>query len=176
MASKTVKPVPARKKSTTATDNPKEPSINTITVNKQAEGNSYKIILTVSTTSLSGSCDLQIQLGLSDSGDLYLRIYSSTGTGLYSRQWISLDEAWQCLTDWPHGPVTAMALFPMFRNRSVNTAGYTLSVLLSLGLLTPSQEKTRHFDLVDDDRFAAIVADLNATHSTPAKRKPKAKV
>jgi hypothetical protein len=166
---------PAEKKptTTTATDDPQEASIKTINVKKQAKSDNYKILLTASTTSLSGACDLQYQLGLSESGDLCIRIHSSTGTGLFSRQWQPLDETWKCLMDWRHGPVTALAMFPLWRNRSVNTAGYTLSVLLSLGLLTPSQEKPRHFDLVDDDRFAATVADLKATHSTPRKRKPK---
>ena len=171
------KPAPAKKKptTTTATNNSQEASIKTNNVNKQAEGNNYKILKTATTPSLSGACDLQYQLGLNESGDLAIRIHSSSGTGLYSHQWISLNGSWQCLNDWDHGPVTAMALFPIFRNRSVNTAGYSLSVMASLGLLTPSKEKTRHFDLVDDDRFAAIVADLKATHSSPRKRKPKLK-
>jgi hypothetical protein len=155
MSSKTV---PAKSKPTTAT-----------------EDTTYKVIATATTTSLSGACDLKYQLGLSDSGDLGARIHSSSGTGLYSRQWISLDEAWQCLTDWEHGPVTALALFPMYRNQSVNTPAYVTAVLLDIGLLTPSQEKPRHFDLIDDDRFAATVADLKATHSTPRKAKPKVK-
>jgi len=171
------KPVPAKKKSTTttATDGPKEASTKPSNVNKQEEPNSYKIVLTTSTRSLSGSCDLQYQLSLSEYDDLCLRIYSSTGTGLFSRQWISLDEAWKCLTDWDHGPVAAMALFPMFRNQSVNTPAYVTAALLDMSLLTPSKEKARHFDLVDDDRFAAIVADLKAKHKQPSKRKPKAK-
>jgi hypothetical protein len=152
------RPIPKNQKSNTAT-----------------EDTTYKVIVTASTASLSGACVLEYQLGLSESGDLGARIHSSSGTGIYCRQWSSLDELWSCLTDWSHGPISAIALFPMYRNRSINTPGYQTSVLADIGLLTPSQEKPRHFDLVDDDRFAAIVADLKATHSTPRKAKPKVK-
>jgi hypothetical protein len=171
MASKTV---PAKKKPTTATDDPQEPSIKTINVNKQAEGNNYKIIKTATTQSLSGACDLEYQLGLSESGDRCLRINSSTGTGLYSHQWISLDEAWKCLTDWDHGPVTALALFPLWKYRSINTAGFVLAILASLELLTTSEEKKRHWDLVSEDQYQATVQALMKQHN--ASRKGKAKL
>jgi hypothetical protein len=171
MASKTVKTVPARKKPTTTTNDSQEASVTTINEKKQAESGSYKIIKTATTPSLSGACDLQYQLRLSESGDLCLRIHSSTGTGLYSRQWISLDEAWKCLTDWDHGPVTALALFPLWKYRSINTAGFVLAVLVSLELLTPSEEKKRHWDLASEDQYQATVQALIKQHSASRKGK-----
>jgi hypothetical protein len=167
MASKTV---PATKKPTTTSD-AKEASITTTNVNKQTVDTTYKVIVTASTTSLSSTCDLKYQLGLSDSGDLGARIHSSSGTGFYSHQWISLDEAWKCLTDWDHGPVTALALFPLWKYRSINTAGFILAMLVSLELLTPSEEKKRHWDLVSEDQYQATVQALMKQHSVSRKGK-----
>jgi hypothetical protein len=134
---------------------------------EQPDNTNIKTIHAISTPSLSGSCDLETQLGISKDGNLYLRINSSTGNGLYSRQWLSLDQAWSCLSDWEHGTITALSLFPLWEFRSINTAGYILKILIELGLLTPSREKPHHWDLASEEQYRATVVDLKKKHQSP---------
>ncbi len=146
---------------------------------EQSDDSNIKAILTATTTSLSGACDLQYQLGLCKEGNLYMRIHSSSGSGIYSDKWVSLDRAWACLKEWEFGAVTALALFPLWRHRSINTAGFILSVLVSLGLLTASSEKQRHWELVSDDQYQSTVKGLlkehqPKSHTNARKRKSKA--
>ncbi len=139
---------------------------------EQSDDSNINAINTATTTSLSGTCDLQYQLGLCQEGNLYMRIHSSSGSGIYSDKWISLDRAWDCLAEWEFGAVTALALFPLWRHRSINTAGFILSVLVSLGLLTSSAAKQRHWELVSDDQYQSTVKALLKEHQSKHQPKP----
>lgn len=153
-------------------------STSTPNATEQSGNSDIRVVHTIRTPSLSGTCDLEAQLGLCDTGILHIRISSSTGNGYYCRNWVGLDKLWSHLSDWPHDTITALSLFPIWEFRSINTAGYILKVLIDLGLLNPSTEKQRHWDLVSEEKFQAIVADLKAkhqskSHSPAGKRKAK---
>jgi hypothetical protein len=131
---------------------------------KPADKDSKEIILTKTISNLSGTADLEFQLA-KEAGNLYLRISNNQGKGMYSRNWISVKDLWDCLIAWPHGTITALALFPLWKHRSINTAGFIMAVLVTLKLLTPSQEKKRHYTLVTADQFLETVASLEQRQS-----------
>ena len=143
---------------------------------EQSDNSNITATLTNCTTSLSGSCELQYQLGFCPDDDLYIRINSSTGNGFYCRNWVSVDALWSHLSEWPHDTVTSLSLFKFkaWEFRSINTAGYALRALIDLGLLTASTEKQRHWDLVSEDQYQATVADLKKAHSPSRKGKAEA--
>ena len=150
-------------------------SIPTPNATEQSDNSNIQVILTTTTPSLSGACDLKYQLGLCIKSNLHLRIHFSSGNGYYSRNWVSLDTLWRCLSDWEHGTITALALFSLWPFRSINTAGYILRSLIDLGLLTPSTEKPRHWNLVSENQYQSIMTDLKASHSSTPKGKAKAR-
>jgi hypothetical protein len=159
------KPVPTKKKHTTATDKstgPKEPSITTI---KKS-----------TCKTLQGTATLTYHIGLDDTGAIQWKIAASTGNGMYSREYVAFTDIQKALADWPGDlPITSMTLRPLFQGKSVNTPAFLLATLVKEGILAPVPDKKRHYQLGDAKPFLAEVDKLKASHSQSGKAKPKAK-
>ena len=157
MASKTV---PAKKKptTTTATDDPQEASITTI---KKS-----------TCKTLNGSATLTYHIGLDDDGAIQWKIAASTGTGMFSTEYVAFTDIQKALADWPGDlPITSMTLRALFQGKSVNTPAFLLATLVKEGILEPVPDKKRHYQIGDLE----VVADLKAAHSQSGKTKPRAK-
>jgi hypothetical protein len=94
---------------------------------------------------VSGKSTLTYHLCVDPDDHAYLRVNGNTGGGFFSKEWVSLDHIKAVLDGIPAGghPVATLDLFPLFKNRSVNTPGYLLAVLLNEGLLSPLADKKR---------------------------------
>tara|TARA_R110001599_G_C12251124_1_gene659632 strand:+ start:1713 stop:2255 length:543 start_codon:yes stop_codon:yes gene_type:complete len=162
MASKSV---PAKKKPTSATDESQEASSTTdktdITTVKKATCNN-----------LLGTATLGYEIGIqAETSALYWRVSSNTGNGYWSRAWVKFTDIQKALTDWPKDlPLTSMALRPLFTG-SVNTSSFLLATLVNEGVLEPVPDNLRHFQIGNLN----AVAELQSSHSKPAKAKPRAK-
>ena len=158
MASKTV---PAKKKSTTATEDAQEASITTI---KKA-----------TSKNLQGTATLTYHIGLDETSALYWKIHANSGNGMFSNQWVAFNDIQKATADWPADlPITSMTLRPLLTG-SVNTSSFLLATLVNEGILQQVPDKKRHYQLGDAKPFLAEMDKLKATHNKPGKAKPKVK-
>jgi len=143
MTKKTVKKKAApKKKATTKKTKVDEPSL--------------KIIQTAKCQTVSNKSTLTYNVGVDDKSDIFIRVYSNSGGGYFSNEWVSLDHITSILADAPDGqPITSINLIPLFKGKSVNTPGYLLAVLLKEGLLASIEDKKRKYRFVDADKFMA---------------------
>jgi hypothetical protein len=156
MASKTV---PAKKKSTTATDDAQEPTITTI---KKA-----------TSKNLQGTATLTYHIGLDDTSALHWKIHANSGNGMFSSEWVAFADIQKALADWPDElAVTSMTLRPLLTG-SVNTSSFLLATLVNEGILQQVPDKKRHYQLGDAKPFLAEMSKLKATHNKTSKAKPK---
>ena len=156
------KPVRAKKKPTTATDDSQEASITTI---KKA-----------TCKTLQGTATLTYHIGLDDTGAISWKIHSSTGNGMFCAQWVAFADIQQALDSWPKdSPIVSFALYPLFTGKSVNTPSFLLATLVNEGILQQVPSKKRHYQLGDAKAFLAEMDKLKATHNKPGKAKPKVK-
>jgi hypothetical protein len=159
MASKTV---PAKKKSTTTTDNAQEASITTI--KKSTSKN------------LQGTATLTYHIGLDNTSALYWKIHANSGNGMFSSEWVAFNDIQQTLDKWPKdSPIVSMALYPLFNGKSVNTPSFLLATLVKEGILEVVPGKKRHYQLGDAKPFLAEMDKLKATRSQSSKGKPRAR-
>lgn len=159
------KPVPAKKKPTSATNDSQETSTT-------ADKTDITTIKKATCSNLLGTQTLGFEIGIQDkTSALYWRISSNTGNGYWDQSWVKFTDIQKALTDWPKGlPLTSMALRPLFTG-SVNTSSFLLATLAHAGVLEPVPEKLRHYRIANLD----AVAELTAAHTKPAKPNPKAK-
>ena len=159
MASKTV---PTKKKSTTATNEPQEAPITTVKKN---------------CPNLSQSGTIGYAISISDSGAIKFSLISSSGSGHFSKAKVGLDQALASMAEFEKKhPLTSLALKDVYQaNTSVNSWSYLMACFLEEQLVEPHPDHPRRFKLADPGRFLASIEELKATHSTPRKRKPKAK-
>jgi hypothetical protein len=156
------KPVRTKKKSTTATEDNKEPTVTTI---KKA-----------TSKNLQGTATLTYHICLDDTSALYWKIHSNSGNGMFSSEWVAFADIQQTLDKWPKdSPITSMALYPLFTGKSVNTPSFLLATLVKEGILEVVPGKKRHYQLGDAKPFLSEVDKLKATHSQPSKAKPRVK-
>jgi hypothetical protein len=162
MASKTV---PAKKKTTTATDKSTDTQEASITTIKKS-----------TCKTLQGTATLTYHIGLDDTGALFWKIAASTGNGMFSTEYVSFTDIQKALADWPGDlPITSMTLRPLFQGKSVNTPAFLLATLVKEGVLEPVPDKKRHYQLGDAKPFLGKIDMLKATHSQSGKAKPRAK-
>jgi hypothetical protein len=155
------KPVPAKNKSTTATNDPLEVSITTI---KKS-----------TCKTLQGTATLTYHIGLDDTGAIHWKIAASTGNGMYSREYVAFTDIQKALADWPGDlPITSMTLRPLFQGKSVNTPAFLLATLVKEGVLAPVPDKKRHYQLGDPAAFLAAVDEKKGNHSQSGKARPRA--
>jgi hypothetical protein len=137
-----------------------------------------RIIEKATCPTLTGKSNVSYHWGSGSEGDLLLRISGNTGGGYFSQEWVPLEAIRKALAKQPEN-LSAVALFPLFRGKSVNTPGYLLAVLKHEKLVEPVKGKQRRFQLAGDDVFEEKVRQLQPTiaKKAPAKKKraPRAK-
>ena len=143
MTTKTVKKKAPRKKSSAA----------------KTDDLSPKIILTSKCQTLTKKSTLTYHVGSDDEENIFIRVFSNSGGGYFSNEWISLDKIMSILqnaTD--DGPITSINLIPLFKGQSSNTPGFMLAALLNEGVLAPLEDKKRSYVFSGVDKFLAKIA------------------
>jgi hypothetical protein len=86
------------------------------------------------------------QVGLGESGTVYLAVKDNEGGGYFSPEWVSLARVRACLADHlDSGEAFATPLLRgAYRNRSVNNGGFLAAILRHEGLLGPAQRPQLH--------------------------------
>lgn len=123
--------------------------------------------------SLSGKSKLTYEVGCGASGELCLRIAKNSGTGFYSGAWVALERVHALLHKSTTRPITSYTLSPLFKGRSVNTAGFVLAVLKHEGLVQQDAEKPRTYEVLDGKAFMAEIQQLLGAAGTAGKASPK---
>ena len=153
------KPVPAKRKPTTATDDSQEASSTKIK--------------TANCSNLSQTGTVGYAISVTNSGTIELSLTSSSGNGYFSKAKVSFDELITSLQKFESShPLTSLAIKDAYPpHTSVNSWSMTMAVLFAEGLVAPHPLFSRRFKLSD----SATVQKWKAAHSQPGKGKPKAK-
>ena len=93
------------------------------------------ILKTAKCPTLSGKSTLTYHLGKSSSDELFVKVSANTGGGFFNEEWISLESIREALEKQTEETITAVALYPLFRGKSVNTPAFLLAVLIQEGLV-----------------------------------------
>ena len=143
MTNKTVKKkAPRKKSSTTKTDDL-----------------SPKIILTSKCPTVSNKSTLTYNVGSDDEDNIFIRVFSNSGGGYFSNEWVSLDKIMSILQDaTDDNPITSINLIPLFKGQSSNTPGFLLAALLNEGVLALFEDKKRSYVFSGVDKFMAKIA------------------
>ena len=123
-----------------------------------------KILKKGTCLTLSGKSKLSYVIGTDDK-EVYIRIASNTGGGFYSGEWIAVQDIESALNKTPDN-ITSLALFKLFKGKSVNTPGYLLAVLKHEGVVEAVRGKKRRHMLVDIGR----IANPTTKKATPKKK------
>lgn len=110
---------------------------------------------------LSDSAKLGYHIGCNAESQIMLRVHSNTGSGYFSREWVSMDALLKALDKAPkEKPLTAFWLHPLFVGKSINTPSFMMAVLLEEGLV---KKVERCYELVSPDAFVGEVNKLIAS-------------
>ncbi len=128
--------------------------------------------------SLEGKATLTYRVGTDNTSALHWQIYSNTGGGFFSDEWVPFKVIHKALTDWEkERPITSMALRSVFKKgKSVNTPAFLMASLVKEGILERVEGKKRQFQLGDVKAFLAAVEHFQDKHKPAGKGKAKAKV
>ena len=139
-----------------------------------AEGNTEHIRVLKSGTcpSLSGKSKLGYEVGCGVNSDLRVRVSKNSGTGFFSKDWIAWDDLGGVLGKGNGKSITSGSLAPLFKGRSINTAGFLLAVLKCEGLVRPMAGKARCYERLDGTAF---LSEISAPMGAPGKVKPAVK-
>ena len=107
---------------------------------------------------LSGSAKLGYHIGCTADSKIHLHVHSNSGSGYFSKEWVSLDAILKALDKAPKGkPLTAFWLSPLFVGKSINTPSFLMAVLLQEGLV---QKDERCYERLSHDAFVIEVNKL----------------
>ena len=138
MTTKTVKKKTVKKKAPSKKTAKKK-------VSDKTEEQSLKIIQTSKCQTISGKSTLTYNVGVDDEGHMHIRVFSNTGGGFFSNEWIFIDDITALLGDVTGEHITSINLIPLFKGKSVNTPSFLLAALVNEGLLRPFEGKKRLF-------------------------------
>lgn len=118
---------------------------------------------------LTRKSQLTYEIGKDDADALHLRITSNTGGGFYSGEWIALKDIEAALAKTPEA-ITSLALFKLFKGKSVNTPAFLLAALKQEGVVEAVKGRQRQHRLVDLGRIALPDAAPTKAKATPRKK------
>ena len=129
--------------------------------------------------SFSGMNRLTYQLGSRTGNDAYIRVVANSGTGVFTDQWISMDDIENiCIKG---KALTSWLLFPLFKCKSINTPAFLLAALYHEEVVQKGTKKKRTYEAAHPEYLRAEVKRLYAAGvnlgagSTTAKKEATAK-
>jgi hypothetical protein len=137
-----------------------------------------RILKTSNCPNLSGSAKLSYHIGCTPESKIQFRIFANTGSGFFSREWVSFDAILKAIDKCPKDkPLNAFWLGPLFAGKSINTPSFLMAVLLAEGLVKKVErnyEKVSHAGFVSEvNKLIASGVDLK-DDAKPPKAKSKA--
>jgi len=136
-----------------------------------------RILKTASCPSLSGKSRLTYEIACSDNVDdqseIALRIATNTGGGFFSDEWLPLTAVEKIVSgSAAKKGLTSTTLHPLFKGKSINTAGFLLAVLKAEGAVQLQAGKTRLYEVGDFEGFLAATRALMQPVSGKAAKPP----
>lgn len=126
---------------------------------------------------LSGTSELSYHIAVDAKEVLYLKSTSNTGSGHFSDEWVAYSDA---KTAFPLGPTSSIPLRKIFKNKSLNSSGFLLAILLNLGIVEPVPGKLRRYQTCPDDAFLKLMdaliesdEDLSIAHTDAVTQVPQ---
>lgn len=107
---------------------------------------------------LSGSARLGYHIGCNAESKILLHVHSNSGSGYFSKEWVSLDAVLKALGKCPKDkPLTAFWLGSLFVGKSINTPSFLMAVLLEEALV---KKVERCYELLSHDAIVSEVKKL----------------
>ncbi|MBR9890002.1 MAG: hypothetical protein GYB20_20160 [Oceanospirillales bacterium] len=138
-----------------------------------------RVIKSASCPTLTGTSELSYHIAVDAEKALYLKLSSNTGNGHFSNEYIAYNDA---KSAFPLGPTSSIPLRKLFKNKSLNSSGFLLAILLNLGIAEPFPGKLRRYQTCSDEAFLKSIdiliqsgEDLSIAHTDPATSIPPPK-
>jgi hypothetical protein len=109
--------------------------------------------------SLSGKSTLNYEIGVNENDDVFLRVAGNTGGGYFSAEWVSLEALEAAFTKRPDN-ISSIALFGLFKGKSVNTPSFVLAVARHEGIVKLRKGRQRKHELGDLEGFRERIRKL----------------
>jgi len=109
--------------------------------------------------SLSGRSTLEYQIGCTPDSEVLFRINKNSGTGKFNSEWISTNAILQLIEE-AGGPFYSSLLTRLYEKKSVNSAGFLLSILKQEGLV----------QALEDGGYERTKKDIKTLIKKPSRR------
>ena len=133
-----------------------EPATDTET-NSETSPESHpeiRVLKTASCPSRSGKSQLSYSLGHDSTGRIQFQVNGNDGGGYFNADWVPQSSIQAVLDKLPKGKgITSATFRPIYASKSTNSPGFLAGVLLHCGLLQPSTDKARCYELRDPKAF-----------------------
>ena len=127
-------------------------------------GPEIRILKTASCRSLSGKSNLTFNSGCSPAGEIQFQVIANDGGGYFNDDWVAQSSIQAVLDKLPKGsPITSATFRAIYPSKSTNSPGFLAAILLHCGLLQPSKDKPRCYELGSPDKF---ISEVNALLGT----------
>ena len=109
---------------------------------------------------LTGKSTLSYHVGCNAASEIQFSVVANSSPGRFNNDWTSFDVIQKSIDSGT--PVSSVALSPLFRGKSSNTAAFLMAVLKSEGLVQDSKQKKRNYERLDTKAFMADMKKLMA--------------
>lgn len=139
-------------------------------------GPTVRILKRATCPSLSGKSSLAYEVGITEKGEVQLRVVANSGGGTWSNEWQTLGAIRGALDKVPAGkPVTASAFDKLFSGASQNSPYFLAATLKHVGMIVSSETSKRCYQRAEPTAFLDEVKDLIGGKTTEAKKGTRAK-
>ena len=123
-----------------------------------------RILKTASCKSLSGKSKLMFNIGCNPAGEIQFQVTGNDGGGYWNDDWVAQSSIQAVLDRLPKGsPITSATFRTIYPSKSTNSPGFLAAVLRDIGLLQPSKDKPRCYELGSPNEF---ISEVNALLGT----------
>jgi len=123
-----------------------------------------RVLKTASCPSLSGKSNLTFNVGCNTVGEIQFQVTGNDGGGYWNDDWVAQSSIQAVLDRLPKGsPITSATFRSIYPSKSTNSPGFLAAVLRDIGLLQPSKDKPRCYELGSPNDF---ISEVNALLGT----------
>ncbi len=123
-----------------------------------------RILKTATCPSLSRKSNLTFNVGCNTVGEIQFQVIANDGGGYFNDDWVAQSSIQAVLDRLPKGsPITSATFRAIYPSKSTNSPGFLAAILVHCGLLQPSKDKPRCYELGSPDKF---ISEVNALLGT----------
>jgi len=127
-----------------------------------------RVLKTASCKSLSGKSKLTFNIGCNPAGEIQFQVTGNDGGGYWNDDWVAQSSIQEVLDRLPKGsPITSATFRTIYPSKSTNSPGFLAAVLRDIGLLQPSKDKPRCYELGSPNEF---IEEVNALLGTGVRK------